>query len=275
MRHLIIAVCTVVCFIHPACNEPPLEPDHQELLSGKWLILYPDHRIKSRTESEVYGKYQDSIVKLYGLKLVSFDSNGQFRQSDSVNTIGKWLLGSDSTVEIRNGGKGFNGFFTKWEKFENDTLRLMQYLPLENKQIQLVWHLKKIREDDDKSILFEDSLNTWRKKPSKPETDEAIRLRLSQMLNFYADYFFLVGKESTYFIPARVALPFKYYQHALTLSPESSPQFRNCFFNEEQAGRARSFLDQTIKKLEGEYPREKDFVTEYARFMEIMARVII
>ena len=95
------------------------------------------------------------------------------------------------------------------------------------------------------------------------------------MLNYYSDYFHLIGAESIYFIPSRIALPFKYYQRAIRLEPEMDDHFKNMFFNDEQAEMAKNILQSTLTNLEDYFPRRKDFVAEYAAYLELMARKIL
>jgi len=253
-----------------SCNNKK-EESGIDALTGHWIILYPDHHIKTRSERDVYGKYQDSIVNLFGLKLLNLNENGGFVEVDSLlKTSGKWMA-ENETFQIREGGKGFNPFKASVHGLENDTLQLLQYLPLENERIKVVWHLKKVDEDTVALKLFTPEMNEWRKKPSGPESEEALRKRLINMLLFYSDYLKLVSKESSYFLLSRVRLPFHYYQHAIGMREEMSAAFVNLFYDEDDAKKAYDLLQATIQLLKGRFQRDENFVVEYAQFFKRMA----
>ncbi len=250
------------------------EADLPTKLTGHWLIIYPDHKLDTRTEREIYGKYQDSLVKLFGLKLVSFHADGSFTEMDSIESKGQWSISEDSTFEVRNGGMGFNRFISKFEGFEKDTLQLMEYIPLEKRPIKVIWNLKKMKTGDEAMLLFQAGANDWRKRPARAETEEEIRKRLSAMLDYYSKYFKLVSRESTYFLPPRVALPFSYYQHAIRVKDELPPLFTSVFYDSADAVKAHNILIETVNNTGDYFPRRKDFVLEYASYMELLGQKI-
>lgn len=267
-----LAVCMLILSCH---SKTGLEKEQPFTVTGNWLILYPDHQLRNEKERRIYSEYQDSIVQLFGLKLVQFHPDESFSELDSVHKKGKWTLSKDSTLEVRDGGKGFNRFIAKFESLADDTLQLTEFVPLGGRPIQLVWNLKRIHDDEEAAMLFKPENNQWRIKPSQPETEDELRKRLGAMLNYYSDYFHLIGAESIYFIPSRIALPFKYYQRAIRLESEMDDHFKNMFFNDEQAEMAKNILQSTLTNLEDYFPRRKDFVAEYAAYLELMARKIL
>jgi hypothetical protein len=241
-------------------------------LTGEWLVLYPDHKLNNRDEKAIYGKMQDSIVGLKGLKLVTFSDNGIFQQADEPDIKGKWGITGDNVAFVQNGGKGFENFSAKFTGYEKGTLQMTEVMNEKNEKITLVWHLKKM-EDNTWSILFGEENNAWRRQARQKETPENIKARLSDMLQYYAAYYSLVNKEASYFIPSRVILPLKFYQHAIGLNPfGSNPAFTGLFFDKEQAAEAHHYLDRTMDRLDGKYPSSgSNYVEEYARFMKMMA----
>ena len=227
--------------------------DLKTSLRGDWLILYPDHHLKTRSERDVYGRYQDSVVNLYGLKLINLDENGQFTEMDSLfKRKGQWILSNEKNFQLREGGKGFNPFSTTIEGLVNDTLRLVQYLPLEKEKIKVVWHLKKVEEDTVAKKLLSVEANEWRQKPTHPETDAEIRKRLTGLLNYYSNYLRLVSKESSYFLIPRIHLPFRYYQHAIGMREEMPAGFVNLFYDGNDARKAYQVLAEKITQLASE-----------------------
>ena len=118
--------------------------------------------------------------------------------------------------------------------------------------------------------LFSSEANHWRKKPTAPEPESAIRKRLVSLLKYYSDYFKLVSKESSYFLVSRVPLPFRYYQHAIGLR-DMQPAFVNLFYNEDDAKKAYTILEQTINALTGKFDWNENFVVEYGLSLKKMA----
>ena len=262
---------TFFCTFFSSCGTS--EKDLEKSLTGNWLILYPDHQLTSAHQREVYAKYQDSILALYGLKLITLDANGAFKELDSLeNPPGKWMITQDSLLKIREGGKGFNPFNTALTSFQDSALLLTQYLPLQDEKIKVVWHLKKVKDDDSIAAkLFSSEANAWRKKPLTPQTADAVKKRLGAMLSYYAGYFDLVGKSSAYFAPVRVPLPFRYYQHAIGLKTEMPVAFINLFYNEAEAATAYNLLEQALNLYKGDFSWGGNLVQEYSAFLKKLA----
>jgi hypothetical protein len=268
MKFFSTCLLLAVSFLFSCSSE---KDDMKASLTGNWLILYPDHHLRTRSEREVYGRYQDSMVNLFGLKLISFNAEGKFMEIDSLFQIrGQWTLLNEKELQLREGGKGFNPFNTTIDRLENDTLRLVQQLPLENEKIKVVWHLKKVDEDTVAQKLLAPQANEWRKKPGRPETEPEIRKRLVGLLNYYSNYLKLVSKESSYFLKSRIHLPFQYYQHALGMKKEMSPGFIHLFYDENDARKAYTILSQTVDRLAGQFEWGENFVVEYALFFKRM-----
>lgn len=242
--------------------------DPEKDLAGHWLILYPDHQLTSPHQRRVYGRWQDSIVSLYGLKLITLAPDGRFLETDSLlRPHGRWLLTPDSLLKIREGGKGFNPFNTRLGGRQNGELLLTQYLPLEDEKIKVVWHLKKIESDEPAARLFSAEANAWRQRPASPEPKKMLQKRLAAALAFYGDYFALVGKEATYFSLARVPLPLRFYQHAVVLAPQPSPAFTALFYNDADAATAYRLLEKSLAAT-GDYPSAENYVAEYGLLLK-------
>jgi hypothetical protein len=268
MKFLLLAL-VFYCLSGTSCST---KKTPAEAIIGNWLILYPDHHLRTKTERDVYGKYQDSIINLYGLKLISIKENGEFTEVDSLfRSPGKWIFSNDKKMQIREGGRGFNPFTTAFKSIENDTLRLQQSLSLDKEKIEVVWHLKKVDEDTIAIKLFSPEANQWRVKPTSPESDAALRKRLVLLLNYYSDYLKLVSQEAEYFLIPRVHLPFRYYQHAIGLQEKMTPGFVNLFYNEEEAKKGVAILQNTLNQLSNEFEWGDNFVLEYAEFFKRMA----
>jgi hypothetical protein len=264
----LIVALLLLCLV--SCNNKSEQDQLREDLAGNWLVLYADHKLINDEQRGIYGRMQDSIISIRGLKLITFYDDGSFQQLDRLDKKGKWGI-SGKEIYIDDGGEGFDDFKTEFFDFKENTLRTVQYIREKDESFKLVWHLKKVSG----SSLFKENTNTWRRKPGKPETDEEIKTRLSAMLKYYADYYELVSKESSYFIPSRIVMPFQFYQHAMGLTPfNDKTPFGKLFYDSTQANTAYLYLDHTFDKLKSEFPSKENFVDEYAIFMGMMGEEI-
>ncbi len=244
-------------------------------IEGNWLIVYPDHDDNNSVQKKVYGEIQDSVVSLMGLKLVRFDKNGSFRQMDSLGQSGQWKITDDLLLRVENGGEGYSPFTAEFFQYKNDIMELVERIRYKGESIQLKWKLKKLK-GNESSQLFGDKPNAWRKRPVTAETDEQIKESLADMLDYYSRYYFLVDRESSYFIPSRVMLPFRFYQHAIGLRPlAAKSNFTKLFYDSTQAAKAHLSLDIAMGKLRGRFPSDgESFIHEYASYMKLMAEEI-
>ncbi|MCW3075053.1 MAG: hypothetical protein JWP69_2122 [Flaviaesturariibacter sp.] len=269
LKTLVALSCFIILC---ACTGPEKKAGLPELIVGNWLIAYPKHTLKTPHQQEVYGRYQDSLVNLFGLKLISFDANGAFKDMDSAMTMtGKWALKRDSSLRISGGGNGFNPFIATVRRIARGRMQLVQYLPLEDERIKVTWYLEKIDEDHAGFPLFDSAMNGWRRKPVAQETVSDLKKRLASMLSFYGAYFATISGKANYFSPTRVHLPFEYYAHGLGMSTSIKTSFRELFYNEADANTAYELLETTISSLSKQYPSGKTYTEEYGAFLKLMA----
>lgn len=258
-----------------SCKSVSKEQQFINNITGEWLVLYPDHQLKNEKQRKLYGKIQDSIVSLKGLKLVSFAENRIFRQVDNPSSNGRWDTKAMTDVNISEAGEGFENYKTKFTVFDNDILQLTETVKYDGEDIRLIWHFKKIDKNNTEK-LFSKEANAWRLKPVNAETDAEIKKRLAAALYYYADYFNLVAEESTYFIGKRIILPFAFYQHAIgtrDLDPDSD--FAGMFYDNEQAEKAYEYLQDIISILKNDFSKKDNYVKGYATHMKAMADRIV
>ncbi len=240
------------------------EASLQETVSGNWFILYPKDELTNNKQEKIYADIQDSLTALKCLKLISFSEQGVFNQSDSIKIKGKWGVKDDMYIRVTDGGRGFDDFRTIFEGFDNGILKLTEIVNSGGEKLKFVWHLMKI-EKGDPVKLFEPEFNKWRIKATRSESDEELKSRLVQMLNFYSVYFKLIADNSSYFIPGRIILPLKFYQHGIGMKffAEESV-FSSLFYSKEQAKKAHLFLDITIGDVKFDTKDLKSYTEEYA-----------
>jgi len=246
-------------------------------IPGQWLILYPEHILYTQKAQEAYTRAtQDSLTNLFGLKMIGLRDNGEFREGDSIlKSPGTWMVKENGAFLIDGGGQGFGKFRGAFDGIRNDTMLIAENMALAGDTVKVIWHLKRL---DDKSAgyFFNLPANWWRQRPDSTENEFALAKRVKAMLEYYGLYFSIVSKESSYFLPLRVPLPFKYYQHAMTLRPfTDSLPFNTFFYNNNDARKAHLILGDAMKKLEKHrFPSGKDFVIEYATFIQMIDTAI-
>jgi hypothetical protein len=261
------------------CRSDKKEMTVQDAVTGNWLIVYPDHVMLTEKQRKIYGKVQDSIVNLFGLKLISFNDKDEFVQMDSLyGKHGKWKLMPDNSIAVGMAGRGFDKFKADFAKFKNGTLQIIESIEYDNESFSLVWNLKKIEKDDKENFLFNEKNNWWRKKPLESEiisATNALNKRVVAMLKYYAVYFAFISRESSYFSPFRVFLPFKYYSHGIGLKDfkEDSP-FTNHFYSAAEAKLAHQLIATGMNGIKGEFPSGEDFVIEYSKYFDLLAEAM-
>jgi hypothetical protein len=178
----------------------------------------------------------------------SFFSDGTVVQNprDAVQ-FGKWSVddaGKLVTITYSNGNKA------QYTVQSIDAKNMVMSNNAEKKKIEYKadGKVQKILTDDP----FYVSNNQWRIKPTKPETDEAIKKRLLDCVSFYNKLLKdRVARAST--SPAAfTGLPpvFNWYNGSITVTGKEKlmDKWVNCFYNKEQAFKAQAMLENIIGK---------------------------
>lgn len=227
-------------------------------------MLYLSTDDNTEEQTKLYDKVQDSLVTGKGLKLISFYPDGGFAQLDSLPLTGRWSTKEDNIIYVNDAGKGFDHFKGVFRSFEDGNMELTEMIQDNGVRLELKWHLVRI-DDGDATLLFDEKANAWRKIPVREQTDAEIKDRLVAMLKYYGTYFKLLSEKSSYFIPARVMLPFKLYQHAIGIrSYDENSRFSKLFYSPLQSKFAHAMLDGLIERVKFNFPQKDSFTEEYS-----------
>ncbi len=111
--------------------------------------------------------------------------------------------------------------------------------------------------------------------PSKPETDEQIRVRVKNCLAFYALYFKAIyANQLNQFKPAAVAMPIRFYNGGLRLANfEENRAWKGLYANEENAKKAHRLFRKAIKSV-NYYPERGHLILEYAVIFDQMSNFL-
>lgn len=236
---------------------------------GNWLVVSSEPQFDETImiQKEDYQSLKDSLIGPRGLKLISIMDKGLFRQVDSSYALpGSWLFNEKTRqIFVNNAGPGFKSFSGYVQGCYKDTMSIVETLNLPIHPMTVIWHFKKITESPE-ADLFAPANNQWRIKPNHPEDDAALRKKVSDMFHYYAVYFTMVSREASYFVPRRVLLPVKYYQHGVGMRDyATADNFKALFYNDEDARKAYDIVEHAVR-IEKKYPSGKDYVDEYALY---------
>jgi hypothetical protein len=258
-----------------ACKSSPKKTSIYQTLSGNWLVLYLSNDDVSDKKTDLYAKLQDSLVTGKGLKLVTFYADGYFAQLDSLPLKGRWSTKEDEIIYVNGAGKGFDHLKCVFKSYQDGNMLLTETIEAEGQQLDLQWHLLRI-DNGDATTLFDKEANTWRNVPVREETEEEMRTRLHSMLKYYAAYFKLLSEESSYFMPSRIMLPMKFYQHAVGIKYyDENSRFVKLFYSPPQAKIAHAMLDGLIERVKFDFPEKKSYTEEYSLMLDQLADELV
>jgi hypothetical protein len=265
----------IICIVFMACGAEEKEVTESDL-TGNWLVVSSSPQSERYEEAKLYAAMKDSLVGPRGLKLISIQPQGIFRQIDSsYASPGSWLFNNKNhQFFINNAGPGFHSFSGTVLGCRDDTMSIEEKLKLPTGPLSVIWRFKRIPADSPANHLFAAAGNQWRIKPTAPEADAVLKKKISDMFHYYAVYFALVSREADYFSPKRVLLPIKYYQHGVGMREyEMAANFRALFYNEDDARKAYLMVANAMQ-TDNHFPSGKDFVDEYARYFTQLEKAV-
>ena len=160
--------------------------------------------------------------------------------------FGKWTLDDAGTLVTITYANGTKAQYTI-EKIAAKDLVLANKADKKNVEYRADGKIAKNITDDP----FYGANNQWRIKPAKPETDEEIKKRLQQALDFYSkflDYNIATGAKSVTF--SGIPSLFLWYKGGVAIGPKAKveQEWVNCFYSREQALKAYDMIDNIIGK---------------------------
>lgn len=245
--------------VKPAISRPD---DSLSLLCQYWILQDADHpEGKDILEQEDDGTtFQPGIVFMTDSAVLENPAGerryGRFNQSHSP-----------ITVNFDDGGVALYAIIkldsqNLWlERKENNTATTLKY-----KATDSWW-------PDSKTNPFSKENYAWTYAPDKPETDAQIKDRVIADVRFYAYYFqgHINGEASTI---NSIGIPncFNWYSGGFTVQSPAKvdPKWVKCFYNREQALKAREILTGAIRKKYHWDQEESNFVKQTAPVLRQM-----
>ncbi|MBL7732652.1 MAG: hypothetical protein JNM88_15855, partial [Chitinophagaceae bacterium] len=92
---------------------------------------------------------------------------------------------------------------------------------------------------------------------------------------YYADYFRLISEEASYFVPARVMMPLRFYQHAIGMMEMSEThRFVSLFSSFAEAQKAYDMLKEVVNDADIDLPDDdsNSYSKEYALMLDVLSK---
>lgn len=194
------------------------------------------------TKADVYNNDEDGIYNYPG---IIFMTDSTFLENPrAVMRYGKFILkGKTITADFDDKAKAIYTI----ERKENDTMVLKRME--DNHATTLYLKGSWAYWPDAKQNPFNKINSEWRLKPAKPETDDELKARLKNCVQFY-QYFFEGNAVNANNEIDFLGLPtcFKWYSGAIYVLSEKNldKKWINCFYNEDQAKKARQIIEDVV-----------------------------
>ena len=217
----------------------------------------PEALERGRQIQAMSARLQNSTFALYQeQRSAFFSTKTPYRQ-------GTWSRDGDR-LQLQLSEKGSAYAFEIIERDKNTLI--LTLLDTRTSDGELVITCKKSQQYlHDGTDLLSPEANTWRTRPSRKETDEEVKARAIQHLDYLITYFESVKENKQgYFETGIISSPFVFYAHGLGLSRETlfAKRWQESFYDRENANQGFAYLKAAMRSLK-KYPRAETFTEEY------------
>jgi len=240
-------------------NELRVTKDTAKLLAQDWESK------EDAQEAELSGGSTDLEMPYHGLSLFT-DNTFVMDPRDDIR-FGKWSL--------ENGNKQLLLNFSDGSKVVFDIMTLnakgLQIGTIaKKKSVELKSDGKAQKQPADDP--FYGANNQWRIKPKKAETDEQIKKRVMDCVQFYYKLLMDKAAKENKSVATFVGLPeiFTFYDGMITVlgKEKLKDKWVNCFYNKEQAIKAQALLEDMITKKYNWNKKEPNWLVKDAAVLK-------
>lgn len=253
MRNFFLPVFFICAIFFYSCSTPNpndnekitettqnVEKDTFHLLCQYWQLTDAEHP----TTKDVLFNDEKGISFQPGI--IFMTDSVMLENPKGEMSYGKFSLkGNTINVDFDNGRKAIY----KIGKLHNNELWLKR---IENKiTSDLTYKGSNTYWPDTSKNPFSKQNYQWAKKPKKPESDSAIKIRVKENVQFYAYYFTgFVNGGATEIDFSDLPCCFKWYTGGIFIQNEDKldKKWIDCFYSQEQAFKARQILDDALSK---------------------------
>lgn len=256
-------------------------PFTKDSLMGNWMMI----RVKENSvilsgRSDEFYDYRDSVMEpLYNnLEMAAF----RFQPTGVVTidegkvekTTGNWVFNDKQELLMQYKyliEKNTSLFSVK--HYWHDSLLLQNVIDRNEDTMFVIYYLVKLRTNDTIPDLFDPAINKWRARPQQPESEDAIKLRLKQVLYYYSAYFANIsGNKVPYFNITKILAPIKFYSGGIGVKKyKEDEDWTKVFYDNQDAKKAHVMLNQAFDNIKGYPDRGRDYVKEYIVALKMVA----
>ena len=259
-------------------------PFTRDSLMGNWMLIRVTNSIKVESgNSDALYNYRDSVMDpLYNnleMTAFNFQPTGVVSIDDGKieKSTGQWFINDNKQIllQYKYLVEKNKSLFTV-QHYWHDSLRLENAIGKNKDTLYVHYILQKLRTNDSVPNLFDPALNKWRTKPAQPESDEAIKTRLKQVLFYYSGYFANIsGNKIPYFNIEKLLCPIKFYSGGIGLKKfNAEDDWTKVFYDNGDAKKAHGFLSHAFTDIKGYPNKGHDYVKEYIIALKIVADVL-
>lgn len=278
---LLVIICLSSCELHNAKEGLPFTKDS---LMGNWMLIRVTNSTKVVSgNSDALYNYRDSVMNpLYNnleMTAFSFQPKGIVTVDDGKieESTGQWYMNDNKQLllQYKYLVEADKSLFTI-KHYWHDSLRLENPIGRNKDTLYVNYILQKLRTNDSVPNLFDPALNKWRTKPTQPESDETIKVRLKQVLDYYSGYFANVSyNRIPYFNIEKLLCPIKFYSGGIGLKKfKADDAWTKVFYDSTDAHKAHTILKHTFSDIKDYPDRGKDYVKEYIAALKIVANTL-
>jgi hypothetical protein len=218
-------------------------------LLGDWMITNVEVSGNNQLKNELMQSIVEPLKNTIELTALRFQINDLLQVDDGNVTIsnGNWMLLAN-TLKIGHAfGETRDVPFTI-KKFQHDSLVMENVFEDRKDKLRVSYTMKRMYVPDSSINIFDMVQNTWRVKPTQPETEPAMRLRLKQMLAYYSAYFAtLSNNHIPIFNREKIFCPLLYFDGNLEIRPfEKDDNWVELFYDIADAQKAHKLLEKAF-----------------------------
>ncbi len=255
LKPLFTAVLLLAVFTRCA-SEPDKSEINTEKIRGTWVLQSVSGGTTNEEEDEMLASSQKNEIVKEGVSLSLFEDHTftDIRGKGGF-TYGHWKFNeSDKTLELK--GASQTEKFSIASAFLNERLSMeLTNLKTKEKMVYVQTGLPLVKYKEDQFYIEN---NLWRMKPERPETAKQLQERMANYIKHVA----YILKSSTERKQEIVSFtysmgPIKIYSGGIGIHylEDVSPEFKNVFYNEEDAVRAyvmyESYLEESVYRGAG------------------------
>jgi hypothetical protein len=251
---------------------------------GNWMLIRVTNSVKVVSgNSDALYNYRDSVMEpLYNnleMTAFSFQPKGIVTVDDGKieESTGQWFINDNKQLllQYKYLVEEDKSLFTI-KHYWHDSLRLENPIGRNMDTLYVNYILQKLRTNDSVPNLFDPALNKWRTKSVQPESDEAIKVRLKRVLDYYSGYFANIsGNNIPRFNIEKLLCPIKFYSGGIGMKKfKAEDAWTKVYYDSTDAHKAHGMLDQAFDKLKNYPDRGHNYAQEYAAALKMLADVL-